>query len=189
MNSRFSTQLLPAAAAGLGLSLLSTLPASAHGGAGADLAGGMTHPLLGLDHLLLLVGVGTASATLGAQVLAFALVGTVAGALFGTLGGALPGAEVIAALSVSAVGLLVLQRQRLSQLAGPLLAAALAVHAMLHGQEATGSASWWMGAALAALVVVGGTHLALTRSSARVAAVVATLLSLTGGVLALGALA
>ena len=189
MNSRFSAQLLPAAAAGLGLSLLSTLPASAHGGAGAGLAGGMTHPLLGLDHLLLLVGVGTASATLGVQVLVFALVGTVVGAVFGSLGGALPGAEVIAALSVSAVGLLVLQRQRLSQWAGPLLAAAVAVHAMLHGQEATGTASWWVGAAISALVVVGATHLVLTRTSARVAVVVAALLSLAGGVLALGALA
>lgn len=189
MNSRLSTQLLPAAAAGLGLSLLSALPASAHGGAGADLASGVSHPLLGLDHLLLLVGVGTASATLGAQVLAFALVGTVAGALFGSLGGALPGAEVVAALAVSAVGLLVLQRERLSQLAGPLLAAAVAVHAMLHGQEASGTAGWWAGAALSALVVVGGTHLALTRSSARLAVVVAALLSLAGGVLALGALA
>ncbi len=189
MNRRLSNQLLPAAAAGLGLSLLSALPASAHGGAGADLASGVTHPLLGLDHLLLLVGVGTASATLGTQVLLFALAGTVAGALFGSLGGALPGAEVIAALAVSAVGLLVLQGQRLSQVAGPVLAAAVAVHAMLHGQEATGSASWWVGAAVTAVVVVGATHLALSRSSARVAAIVATLLSLGGGVLALGALA
>jgi hypothetical protein len=38
-------------------------------------------------------------------------------------------------------------------------------------------------------VVVGATHLVLTRSSVRVAAVVAALLSLAGGVLALGALA
>ena len=189
MNRRLSHQLLGAAAAGLGLSLLSALPASAHGGAGTDLASGLSHPLLGLDHLLLLVGVGTASATLGSQVLLFALAGTVVGALVGSFGGAMPGAEVLAALAVSAVGLLVLQRERLSRAAGPLVAAAVAVHAMLHGQESTGSASWWLGAALAAVVVVGGTHLALGRSSARIAAVVATLLCLGGGVLALGALA
>jgi len=189
MNSRLSTQLLPAAAAGLGLSLLSALPASAHGGAGAGLAGGMAHPLLGLDHLLLLVGVGTASAALGGQLIAFALAGTVAGALFGSLGGSLPGAEVIAALAVTAVGLLVLQGQRLSQVAGPVVAAAVAVHAMLHGHESSGTAGWWVGAALTAVVVVGGTYLALSRSSARLTAVVAALLSLGGGVLALGALA
>lgn len=189
MNVRLSPQLLPAAAAGLGLSLLSALPASAHGGAGSDLASGLTHPLLGLDHLLLLVGVGTASATLGTTVLLFALAGTVVGALVGSLGGALPGAEVIAALAVSAVGLLVLQRDRLSRVAGPLVAAAVAIHAMLHGQEASGGASWWLGAALAAVLVVGATHLALSRSSTRLAVGVAGLLCLSGGALALGALA
>ena len=189
MSIRVSARLLPAAAAGLGLSLLSALPAAAHGGAGSDLASGLSHPLLGLDHLLLLVGVGTASASLGAGVIGFALAGTAIGALFGSFGGSLPGAEILAALAVAVVGLLVLQGQRLSQLVAPGVAAAVAVHAMLHGQEASGTAGWWMGAALTAALVVGSTHLALKRSPARLATVVAALLSLAGGVLALGALA
>lgn len=189
MSFRVPARLLPAAAAGLGLSLLSALPASAHGGAGSDLASGLSHPLLGLDHLLLLVGVGTASASLGVGVIGFALAGSAIGALFGSFGGSLPGAEVLAALAVAAVGLLVLQGQRLGQVAGPVLAAAVAIHAMLHGQEASGTAGWWAGAALTAVLVVGCTHLALRRSPARVGGLVAALLSLAGGVLALGALA
>ena len=55
--------VLAAAAAGLALSLLSTLPAGAHGLASAGLAAGASHPLLGLDHLLLLLGVGGAAAS------------------------------------------------------------------------------------------------------------------------------
>ena len=62
MTSTTLRQLAPAAAAGLALSLLSTLPAGAHGLAGAGLAAGASHPLLGLDHLLLLLGVGGAAA-------------------------------------------------------------------------------------------------------------------------------
>ena len=188
MSIRVPARLLPAAA-GLGLSLLSALPASAHGGAGSDLASGLSHPLLGLDHLLLLVGVGTASASLGGGVIAFALAGSALGAVFGSFGGSLPGAEVLAALAVAAVGLLVLQGQRLRSVVGPVLAAAVAVHAMLHSQEASGTGGWWLGAALTAVLVVGGTHLALRHSPARLVTLVAALLSLAGGVLALGALA
>ena len=58
MTSNLSRSLLLSSAAGLSLSLLSALPASAHGGADAGLIGGALHPLLGIDHLLLLVGVG-----------------------------------------------------------------------------------------------------------------------------------
>ena len=54
--------LVPALAAGFGLSLLSGLPAGAHGLATGDLLTGGLHPLLGMDHLLLLVGVGAAAA-------------------------------------------------------------------------------------------------------------------------------
>ena len=59
--------------------------------------------------------------------------------------------------------------------ARPVVAAAVAVHAMLHGHESSGTAGWWVGAALTAVVVVGGTYLALSRSSARLTAVVAAL--------------
>ena len=53
MTPQAPRQLALAAAAGLGLSLLSALPAGAHGIAGSGLVAGASHPLLGLDHLLL----------------------------------------------------------------------------------------------------------------------------------------
>ncbi|MDP4707983.1 MAG: HupE/UreJ family protein, partial [Cyanobium sp. MAG_237] len=79
-------KLAPAAAAGLALSLLSTLPAGAHGLASAGLAAGASHPLLGLDHLLLLLGVGGAAALAGPSLLLVALAAAIGGSLYGALG-------------------------------------------------------------------------------------------------------
>lgn len=98
MTSTTLRQLAPAAAAGLALSLLSTLPAGAHGLAGAGLAAGASHPLLGLDHLLLLLGVGGAAAVAGPSLLLVALAAAISGGLYGALGGNLPGADVLASL-------------------------------------------------------------------------------------------
>ncbi len=111
-HRRPAPPLLLAAAGGLGLSLLSTLPASAHGVASTGVLGGAAHPLLGLDHLLLLVGVGAAASSLGAALLWFALGGALLGALFGVGGLALPLAETLAALAVAGVGALVFRAQR-----------------------------------------------------------------------------
>ena len=69
-----------AAAAGFGLSLLSALPVQAHGAADAGLLAGASHPLLGLDHLLLLLGVGGMAAYVSSGVLLFALGGALVGA-------------------------------------------------------------------------------------------------------------
>ena len=120
MMSNTLRQLAPAAAAGLALSLLSTLPAGAHGQASAGLAAGASHPLLGLDHLLLLLGVGGAAALAGPSLLLVALAAAIAGGLYGALGGNMPGAEVLAALMVSGLGLALAARQ------GQLLAVVLA---------------------------------------------------------------
>jgi len=195
MTSTHNRQLLAAAAAGLGLSLLSALPASAHGVADHGLLSGATHPLLGLDHLLLLIGVGAVGSYVGAPVLVFALGGGLLGAVIGSTGGQLPGAEVLAALAVSALGLLTLQLQRLQArpsltIVGSLVAAAVAVHALLHGQEAPhGAIGWWLGALLASSVVVGVTYGALRRLPLRWTMVLGGGLSLAGGVLALAPLA
>jgi len=195
MTSTTNRQLLAAAAAGLGLSLLSALPASAHGVADHGLLSGATHPLLGLDHLLLLIGVGAVGSYVGAPVLLFALGGGLLGAVIGSSGGQLPGAEVIAALAVSALGLLTLQLQRLQErpsltIVGSLVAAAVAVHALLHGQEAPhGAIDWWMGALLASSVVVAVTYGTLRRLPLRWTMVLGGSLSLAGGVLALAPLA
>jgi urease accessory protein len=181
-------QLALPAAVGLGLSLLSTLPGHAHGSADAGLLAGASHPLLGLDHLLLLLGVGGVAAYVSGSVLLFALGGALVGAVLGSFGGDLPAAEVWAALAVSALGLLLLALQRSQRspqlgLVGGVVAAAVAVHALLHGQEASGTTAWWLGA------VVGATVLLLRRLSSRWSLTLAAALSLSGLVLALAPLA
>jgi urease accessory protein len=189
-----SRRLLAPAAAGLGLSLLSALPASAHGVADGGLLAGASHPLLGLDHLLLLLGVGGVASFVGAQVLLFAIGGALVGAVLGALGGQLPGAEVLAALAVAALGVVLLQSQRSAQapqlgLLGSIVAAAVAVHALLHGQEASGTVSWWLGAGLASTAVVGITYALLRRLDPRWTRALAMGLSLAGLGLALAPLA
>jgi urease accessory protein len=183
-----------AAAAGFGLSLLSALPVQAHGAADAGLLAGASHPLLGLDHLLLLLGVGGVAAYVSSGVLLFALGGALVGALLGSFGGDLPAAEVWAALAVSALGVLLLSLQRSQRspqlsLVGSVVAAAVAVHALLHGQEASGTLSWWLGAGLASAAVVGATVLVLRRLHSRWTLALAAALSLTGLALAVAPLA
>ena len=183
-----------AAAAGFGLSLLSALPVQAHGAADAGLLAGASHPLLGLDHLLLLLGVGGVAAYVSGGVLLFALGGALVGAALGSFGGDLPSAEVWAALAVSALGVLLLSLQRSQRspqlsLVGSVVAAAVAVHALLHGQEASGTLSWWLGAGLASAAVVGATGLVLRRLHSRWTLALAAALSLTGLALAVAPLA
>jgi urease accessory protein len=187
-------QLALAAAAGLGLSLLSAIPAQAHGMADAGLLAGASHPLLGLDHLLLLLGVGGVAAYVSASVLLFALGGALVGAVVGSLGIDLPGAEVLAALAVSGLGVLLLLLQKSPRspqlgLVGSAVAAAVAVHALLHGQEASGTLTWWLGAGLASSAVVGVTFVLLRRVSSRWTQAMAAGLSLAGLALALAPLA
>ena len=187
-------QLLLPAAAGFGLSLLSGLPAQAHGAADAGLMAGAGHPLLGLDHLLLLVGVGGVASYIGSSVLLFALGGALVGALLGSFGGDLPGAEVWAALAVSCLGVLLLQVQRSQRspqlgLVGAVVAAAVAVHAMLHGQEASSTVAWWLGAGLSSAAVVGLSFVVLRQAGTRWTMALATGLSLAGLALAVAPLA
>ena len=201
MMSTNLRKLAPAAAAGLALSLLATLPAGAHGLASAGFAAGASHPLLGLDHLLLLLGVGGAAALAGPSILLVALAAAVVGSLFGALGGNLPGAEVLAALTVSGLGLTLLalqrnQHQNLSnaptQVLAVMLAIGVSVHAMLHGQEAHGSAAgllgWWLGAGLTSTAVVGASFAVMRQLSPSWGIRLAAGLSLAGALLALAPL-
>jgi urease accessory protein len=180
-----------AAAAGLGLSLLSALPAGAHGLATAGLLQGIGHPLLGLDHLLLLLGVGASAASIDSLLLAFALAGAVLGALFGASGGNLPAAELLAAMAVVAVGLLLLlQRRRGARrprlaLAGGVIGAAVAIHAMLHGHEAPAAVDWWLGAGVSSAAVVIASFALLQRLPEAWTLRLALLLCIGGGMLAL----
>jgi urease accessory protein len=188
MPTKLSRSLLISSAAGFGLSLLSALPAGAHGSADAGVMAGALHPLLGLDHLLLLMGVGLTAARFGPLLLGFALGGAVLGSVFG---GQLPAAEVLAALAVSAVGAALLLSDKLQRplpALGTVLGSAVAVHAMLHGQEASGTASWWLGALLASALSIGLSFAAGRQLSVRQSQLAAGLLVLLGGVLALAPL-
>jgi len=175
--------------------VVSGQPAAAHGIAGGGLGSGFLHPLLGSDHLLLLLGVGAAAASLSAQLLLWGLAGALAGGVYGALGGGLPAAEVLAALAISAVAALVLRSQNspasgaksVLGLAGSVIAAAVAIHAMLHGQEAPAelaAASWWLGALAASVLVAGGSYLVLRQQEAIWSQRLAIGLALAGGLLA-----
>ena len=174
--------------------VLAAQPAQAHGFADGGIAAGFLHPLLGTDHLLLLIGVGAAASYISGQLLLWALAGAIGGGVFGAMGGGLPAAEVIAALAISAVAVMVLRSHRAGTapalgFCGALIATAVAVHAMLHGQEAPAglaAASWWLGAFGGSLLVSGGSYLLLRRLPAHWTAKLALVLALIGGVLVLG---
>lgn len=152
-------------------------PAQAHNAAATGALAGVMHPLLGLDHLLMLVGVGAAGALLSPALLLWGLGGGVVGALLGALGLQLPGLELLATAAVVAVGGWIATARRLAgagqlgelamqRISGALVAASVLVHALLHGLEApkdAGSLAWWAGALLVSIAVSGGTTLLLRR--------------------------
>lgn len=193
MTFRPSARLALAGSAGFVLSLLSALPAGAHGSAGDSALGAVLHPLLGLDHLLLLWSVGLTAQTIGPVIIWGALAGAVLGSGFGLAGGQLPLAELLAALAVSATGLLLLQarssrawppRSGARLAAAALVGGGIAVHGLLHAQEASATPAWWLGALASSALVVGvglvsGRVLGPNRLKA-----VAVALGLTGLVLA-----
>jgi urease accessory protein len=176
------------------LALLLDQPSQAHGIAHGGIAAGFLHPISGVDHLLLLVGIGAAASCISAQLLLWALAGAIGGGVFGAMGGTLPAQEFLAALAITAVAVLVarsLRSQQSPQLGAcaALVAAAVAVHAMLHGLEAPagGSAAlWWLGAFSGSVLVIGGSFLALRRLPLAWTRGLGVLLALCGGVAALG---
>ena len=191
MSSNLTRSLLASSAAGLALSLLSLLPAQAHGGADHAVLGGALHPLMGLDHLLLLVGVGLGVAQLGRSVLVSALAGALVGGLVGGFGGSLPGAELLAALGVAALGAALfigLRGGKGMSAVSLITAAAVGLHAMLHGLESSGTGSWWLGALLGSAAVVGSSTWIAQRLDRRKALSAAALLACAGGLLAIAPL-
>jgi len=171
--TRCPTSLALGAAAAL-LPLLLQAPAHAHALAGGGALSGLLHPLLGSDHLLMLLAVGAAAAVLSPSLLLWALAGGVGGALLGAGGLHLPALEVLAAAAVLAVAGWTVLAPRLTparqggwpieRLSGAVVAAALMLHGLLHGLEApagAGSLAWWAGALLTAISLCGGTTLLL----------------------------
>ncbi|TCD57007.1 HupE/UreJ family protein [Synechococcus sp. BS55D] len=154
---------------GLTAALVATLAspsAQAHGEASAGLLAGVAHPLLGLDHLVMLVAVGTVAAALSTRLVLWALAGALLGAVVGFGGVTVPAAEILASLAIAAVGLVLLAPARLAAVAGPLVSGGIAIHAMFHGLEAPrdqASLLWWTGALLASALVVGVTTVLMQR--------------------------
>lgn len=117
--------------------------ASAHTGDHGTLtgfAGGLAHPLLGLDHLFAMIAIGLWAAQQGGRALwaiPAAFVGAMlAGGVLAGSGIALPQVEAAIALSVLALGLLVAARLRASLAAGIAIAAGFALfHGYAHGLE------------------------------------------------------
>lgn len=194
MTSTFSARTLALLGGAAALALLLDQPAQAHGIAHGGIAAGFLHPISGVDHLLLLIATGAAASSISAQLLLWGLAGAIGGGVFGALGGTLPAQEFLAALAITAVAVLVLRtlRSRQSPQSGvcaALVAAAAAVHAMLHGLEAPadGSATlWWLGALTGSALVSGGSFLLLRRLPLAWTRGAALLLALCGGVAALG---
>jgi urease accessory protein len=123
-------------------------PLSAHG---AGFAAGLTHPFIGLDHLLAMLAVGIWAAQLArgqhnahslwAVPLAFVAVMALT-AVAAVAGLTLPAVEGGLAASVLVLGLLVAARVRLPRLAGALVVATFAVfHGYAHGMEMPQAAS------------------------------------------------
>jgi len=180
-------------AAALGFVLIGQ-PAQAHGLAHGGLGHGFLHPITGVDHLLLLIGVGAAASYVSAQLLLWARAGAVLGAVGGALGASLPFAEALAALAITAVALVILRSHQNAGLprlgvAGGLVAGAVALHALLHGIEAPSDHSalaWWLGAFGASVLVSGGSFLLMRRLPLVWTVRLAMLLAVLGGALALG---
>jgi urease accessory protein len=138
--------------------------ASAHPGhPAAGFAGGLAHPLLGLDHLLAMIAICLWAAQQGGRALwaiPAAFVGAMLlGGMLAWSGWGLPQVETGVAVSVLLLGLLVAMRRQWSVTAGMALAAAFALfHGYAHGLEmpqAASPAGYAAGFALATLALHG----------------------------------
>ncbi|MCP9774296.1 HupE/UreJ family protein [Cyanobium sp. WAJ14-Wanaka] len=149
--------------------LLAAIPAQAHGSAGAGLAGGglaggLMHPLMGLDHLLMLLAVGAVGAFISPALLGWALGGALVGGMVGSslasFGLNLPAGELLAALAIVALGIVIFAsaKGRSITFTPALVALGVSFHSMLHGLEVPqdgSSLGWWMGALAASALVAG----------------------------------
>jgi urease accessory protein len=131
-------RLLPAAA----LLLLASAPAFAHldPGEHGSFLSGFTHPLFGLDHIVVMVAVGLWAATIGGRAIlvvpAAFVAAMAAGYLLALTGAELPVVEPMIMGSVVALGLLLAAAVRLPVQLGAALVALFALfHGYAHGGE------------------------------------------------------
>lgn len=149
--------------------------ASAHTGvesqAHPSFFSGFIHPLLGMDHLAVMVAVGLWSALAARRAgpellwgpLGFATL-LLAGAVLGLQGVAIPAVEPMIAASLLVTGLLVVSRLHVPGLVAALGIGVFAVfHGVAHGYELAGSANAWatLAGMLAATVLLHASGLGL----------------------------
>jgi len=126
--------------------ILPVAEAHTFGAQGGGLATGLTHPLLGLDHLLAMIAVGIWAGQLGGRALWFVPLTFVsvmsAAAALGSFGITLPMVEPAIACSVLVLGLLIAGSVRLPTIAGVGIVGLFAVfHGYAHGLELPQAAS------------------------------------------------
>jgi urease accessory protein len=169
--------------------------AGAHtfGAEGAGFAAGVVHPLIGLDHLLALIGAGLWAGWLGGRAHYLLpggfLAGMFGGALFAWGGGYLPVVEPMIAISVLVCGVLAASAVRPSAAVGAAILCVFALfHGYAHGTELPQTAQpalYVLGFLLtAALVQLAAVRTAIALRSGRFAALVRVA---GGAVAALGA--
>ena len=140
-----------------GLLSLASLPVHAHTGLGTvhGLVDGLLHPLMGIDHLLVMLAIGLWAAKLGGRALWMVpgsfLLAMAAGAGLQYTGFTISAAETWVAFSVLASGWLVLKNQHISSGFAVAIAAGFALsHGYVHaaelqtGTEAMGYASGFL---------------------------------------------
>jgi urease accessory protein len=179
---------------------LSTAPAFAHLNPqehGSFMAG-FSHPLFGLDHILVMVAVGLWASQIGGRALWLvpaAFVGTMAvGFGLAVAGVDLPFVEPAILASVVALGLLVAMAARFDTIASAALVAAFALfHGHAHGGElgAAGAASFGIGfvvatALLHAAGIAIGIGVARVANGAILARIIGGLTAVTGVALIFG---
>ena len=179
---------------------LSTAPAFAHLNPeehGSFMAG-FSHPLFGLDHILVMVAVGLWASQIGGRALWLvpaAFVGTMAfGFGLAVAGVDLPFVEPAILASVVALGLLVAMAARFDMIASAALVAAFALfHGHAHGGElgAAGAASFGVGfvvatALLHAAGIAIGLGVARIANGAILARIIGGLTAVTGVALIFG---
>jgi len=125
----------------LGLaSTASAHPGHHHDSRGGGIVAGLTHPLLGVDHLLAMVTVGLLSAQLGGRAIwgiPGAFLGMmIVGGVLGMSGWELPAVEYGIAASIVLLGLAVALNQRLSLVIPMIFAGVFGLfHGHAHGSE------------------------------------------------------
>lgn len=160
--TRFTTRLLPLAAA----MAIAALPATAFAHAGEGFQGGfvsgLLHPLFGWDHVVAMVAVGLWGAILGRPALwvlpiVFPLVMAV-GAAMGIAGIPVPAIETGIALSGVVLGLAVALMFKPPMIVAAILVGLFAIfHGHAHGTELPDAASP-IGYAIGFVIATGGLH-------------------------------